>query len=257
MQALVDIGNTRIKWALYDGKNLGQHGNAVHRGVADAALQTFAREVPRTVTRVIVANVAGDVMERRLRAVIGGRAEIDFVATTAERFGVRCAYAEPHRLGVDRWLGVLAAHTLAAGPACVIGAGTAVTFDAVAGDGAHLGGLILPGARLFASALDRNTSNIGATPLPAAAPKGVALLGRDTATAVGHGAMLAIASALDRAVRAVEPRVGAAPRVYITGGDAPDLRDWLETKVEPRADLVLEGLALFAAEHASPANKGR
>jgi type III pantothenate kinase len=153
MQALVDIGNTRIKWALYDGKNLGQHGNAVHRGVADAALQTFAREVPRTVTRVIVANVAGDVMERRLRAVIGGRAEIDFVATTAERFGVRCAYAEPHRLGVDRWLGVLAAHTLAAGPACVIGAGTAVTFDAVAGDGAHLGGLILPGARLFASAL--------------------------------------------------------------------------------------------------------
>src|SRR5205823_3151263 len=148
-------------------------------------------------------------------------------------------------------LAVLAAHALAAGAACVIDAGTAVTFDAVAGDGEHLGGLILPGARLLAAALDRSTSNIGATPVPVEAPKGVALLGRDTATAVGHGAMLAISGALDRAVRAVAAAVGAAPRVYLTGGDAVELGPWLETKVEARADLVLEGLALFAAEHAS------
>jgi type III pantothenate kinase len=256
MQALVDIGNTRIKWALYDGKRLGQHGNAVHRDVRDAALQTFARILPREVARLVVANVAGDAMAQGLRAVIGSRAVVEFVATSAERFGVRCAYAEPQRLGVDRWLAVLAAHHLAAGAACVIDSGTAATFDAVDADGAHLGGLILPGARLLAAALDRNTSNIGATPVPAAAPKGLALLGRDTATAVGHGAMLALAAALDRAVRTVAAAVGSAPRVYLTGGDAATLRDWLETKVEPRADLVLEGLALFAAEHASQ-TKGR
>jgi len=256
MQALVDIGNTRIKWALYDGKRLGQHGNAVHRDVRDAALQTFARILPREVTRLVVANVAGDEMAQGLRAVIGSRAVVEFIATSAERFGVRCAYAEPQRLGVDRWLAVLAAHAQAAGAACVIDSGTAVTFDAVAADGAHLGGLILPGARLLAAALDRNTSNIGATPVPAAAPKGLALLGRDTATAVGYGAMLALAAALDRAVRTVAAAVGSAPRVYLTGGDAATLRDWLETKVEPRADLVLEGLALFAAEHASQ-TKGR
>jgi type III pantothenate kinase len=255
MQVLVDIGNTRIKWALYDGKRLGQHGSAVHRGAVDAAMQTFARALPRELTRVVVANVAGDALERALRAGVGSRA-VDFVATSAERFGVRCAYAEPQRLGVDRWVAVLAAHNLAAGAACVIDSGTAVTFDAVAADGAHLGGLILPGARLLASALDRNTSDIGATPVPAAAPKGLALLGRDTAHAVGHGAMLAIAAALDRAVRTVAAALDATPRVYLAGGDATPLREWLETKVEPRADLVLEGLALFAAEHA-PQTKGR
>ncbi|MEO8466753.1 MAG: type III pantothenate kinase [Gammaproteobacteria bacterium] len=257
MQALVDIGNTRIKWALYDGKRLGQHGNAVHRDVRDAALQTFARTLPSEVTRLVVANVAGDAMAQGLRAAIGSRAEIEFVATSAERFGVRCAYAEPERLGVDRWLAVLAAYRSAAGAACVIQAGTAVTFDAVAADGAHLGGLILPSARLLAAALDRNTSNIGATPAPGAAPKGLDLLGRDTATAVGHGAMLAIAAALDRAVNAVLTATGTAPRVYLTGGDAVELSSWLETQVQARADLVLEGLALFAAEHASLAKKGR
>jgi type III pantothenate kinase len=256
MQALVDIGNTRIKWALYDGKKLTQHGSAVHRGGVDAALQTFARALPRELTRVVVANVAGDALERAFRGAVGSRA-VDFVATSAERFGVRCAYPEPHRLGVDRWVALLAAHNLAAGAACVIDSGTAVTFDAVAADGAHLGGLILPGARLLASSLDRNTSNIGATPVPAGAPKGLGLLGGDTATAVGHGAMLAISAALDRAVHTVAVALGATPRVYLTGGDATPLREWLETQVEPRADLVLEGLALFAAEHASPQTKGR
>jgi type III pantothenate kinase len=256
MQVLVDIGNTRIKWALYDGERLAQHGSAVHRGAVDAALTAFAATLPRELTRVVVANVAGDALERALRAAVGSRA-VDFVATSAERFGVRCAYREPQRLGVDRWVAVLAAHRLAAGAACVIDAGTAVTFDAVAADGEHLGGLILPGARLLAAALDRNTSNIGATPVPAVAPKGLALLGRDTATSVGHGAMLAIAAALDRAVRTVATELGAAPRVYLTGGDAHELNAWLATKVEARADLVLEGLALFAAEHASPQTKGR
>jgi len=257
MHALVDIGNTRIKWALYDGKRLGQHGNTVHRDVRDAALQTFARTLPADVTRLFVANVAGDAMARGLRAVIAGRAEVEFVATSAERFGVRCAYAEPQRLGVDRWLAVLAAHHRAAGAACVIQSGTAVTFDAVAADGEHLGGLILPSARLLAAALDSHTSNIGATPAPVGAPRGLDLLGRDTAAAVGHGAMLAISAAIDRAVRAVAEAAGTAPRVYLTGGDAVELVPWLETRVEARADLVLEGLALVAAEHASLAKKGR
>jgi type III pantothenate kinase len=255
MDALVDIGNTRIKWALYDGRRLTRHGSAVHRGATDAAIAAFAAALPADVARIMVANVAGEALASALRSAVDARVALEFVATSAERFGVRCGYADPRRLGVDRWVAILAAHRLASGMVCVIQAGTAVTFDAVAADGAHLGGLILPGPRLLAAALAGNTSDIGATPVPATAPHGVALLGRDTATAVGHGSMLALAGALDRAVRAVA-EVGAAPTVYLAGGDAAQLAAWLETKVEARADLVLEGLALFAAERASPARKG-
>ena len=88
-------------------------------------------------------------------------------------------------------------------------------------------------------------------------PQGLDLLGRDTAEAVGHGAMLALAAALDRAVRTVADALSTDPMVYLTGGDATVLRDWLETQVEQRADLVLEGLALFAAEHARSGLEGR
>jgi type III pantothenate kinase len=244
---LVDIGNTRIKWATLAGGRLSGHGAAVHRDSLDAAVAAFAAELPAR-PRIIAANVAGELMAERLRALVKARpgASLELVATSAERFGVRCAYADPSRLGVDRWVAVLAAYHGAHGAACAIDAGTAVTFDAVDRKGTHLGGLIFPSARLLASALDRNTSNIGRTaPAPAVA-RGLDLLGTSTDTAVGHAAWLALSAALDRAVATVERALGTRPVVYLTGGDAEALRGWLETRVELRADLVLEGLMLFA-----------
>jgi type III pantothenate kinase len=246
MTMLVDVGNTRIKWARLDNGRLVERGSAAHRDSLDSAIAALEQALPPT-PRLIAANVAGEPIAKRLAAIVDARprATLELVATTAERFGVRCAYADPSRLGVDRWVAVLAAYHAARGAACVLSAGTAVTFDAVDARGAHLGGLILPGAGLLAAALDRHTSNIGRTAPATAVARGLDLLGRSTDAAVGHGAWLALAAALDRAVTTVARALGAAPVVYLTGGDADALGGWLETKVELRADLVLEGLALF------------
>jgi type III pantothenate kinase len=247
MTVLVDIGNTRIKWATLAAGKLVRPGSAVHRDSLDAGVAAFAAELPAR-ARIVAANVAGTRMAEQLEALVAARpgSSLEFVATTAERFGVRCAYADPSRLGVDRWVAVLAAYHVARGAACAIDAGTAVTFDAVDAAGAHLGGLIFPSARLTAAALDRNTSNIGRTAAVPAVARGLQLLGRNTDAAVGHAAWLALSSALDRAVATVERALGARPVVYLTGGDAQALHGWLETRVELRADLVLEGLKLFA-----------
>jgi type III pantothenate kinase len=248
MQIVIDIGNTRIKWAEVEDGRLAKIGSAVHRGDRERALASLVAALPADVTRAIVANVAGDAIAHDLAELLRVRARIvpELVAVKAEQFGVRCAYADPSRLGVDRWIAVLAAHHLAPAAACVIDAGTAVTFDAVDARGKHLGGLILPGPRLLASALHRNTSDIGATQAPGARPRGLDLLGKSTDAAVGNGAMLALTGALERAVAAVESALKERPKVYLTGGDAELVHAWLESDVELRRDLVLEGLALFS-----------
>jgi type III pantothenate kinase len=248
---LVDVGNTRIKWALLENGRLTARGSAVHRDSLDAAIAALDVALPAK-PRIIASNVAGQSVAERLEALVARRpdASLELVTTSAERFGVRCAYADPSRLGVDRWVAVLAAHHAAQGAACVLNAGTAVTFDAVDAGGSHLGGLIMPGAGLQAAALDRHTSNIGPTALPTTVARGLELLGRSTDAAVGHGAWLALAAGLDRAVATVARALGASPVVYLTGGDADVLHGWLETRVEVRADLVLEGLALFAGARA-------
>jgi type III pantothenate kinase len=149
-------------------------------------------------------------------------------------------------LGVDRWLAMLAARAETRGPVCVIQAGTAVTFDAVDAAGRHLGGLIIPGLRLMAEALERNTGRIGPTAGDIAHARGLGMLGVSTDEGVGKGALLAIAAALDRAVAAVGAALGVAPTVLSTGGDAERLEAWLETPVRFSADLVLAGLAYVA-----------
>lgn len=248
MTALVDIGNTRIKWATLERGALVNRGSAVHRDALDAALAELVASLPAK-PRIVASNVAGDAVANRLTAAAASLpgAALTFVTTSKEHLGVRCAYFDPSKLGVDRWVAIIAAHHRARGAACVIDAGTAATFDAVDAQGTHLGGLIVPGAQLLAAALDRNTSNIGRTAPPPAVAAGLELLGRSTDSAVGHGAWLALAAALDRAVATVTRALGSTPVVYLTGGDAKTLHGWLESRVELRADLVLEGLALFAA----------
>jgi type III pantothenate kinase len=252
---VVVVGNTRIKWArVAAGGALAAGGQASHRDVPEAAVAAFAAALPATASGVWIANVAGPKLGHRLADAVRERLGVSpkFAAVAAEQLGVRCGYVEPARLGVDRWLGVLAAYHLARGSACVVNAGTAVTFDAVDAAGLHLGGLILAGARLAAGALERNTAGIGPTAVAAAPPQaGRAPLGRSTDEAVGFGAMLAVAGAVDRGVRAVRDALEAGPAVYLTGGDAAALAPWLETPHALRSDLVLEGLALLAAHDAA------
>lgn len=254
---VVDIGNTRIKWGRADGSRVREREHAVHAGAEEAALDALRLALASApLERVVVANVGAAGLADRLDTLateeFGVRPE--HVVTAAETLGVRCAYRDPSRLGIDRWVAVIAAHHAAAArpdkprPSCVINAGTAMTFDAVDARGRHLGGLILPGPRLAADALARRTRGIGETRPAAARPRGLKLLGRSTEDAVGHGSMLAPAAAFDRAAALVASELGVRPVVYLAGGDAAALAPWLETEVQVEADLVLKGLALIAAE---------
>lgn len=264
---VVDIGNARIKWARVEGEGIAATGHASHPKAVDDALEEFAAALPNRVHRVVVANVAGDLIAAKLTALTVRRfgIEPEFVSTESETLGVRCGYREPARLGVDRWVAIVAAYHAAcaagasgssemlesrdprARPACVINAGTALTLDAVDAGGQHLGGLIMAGPRIIADALNRNTHRIGATAIAAAAPVGIDLLGKSTDEAVGHGALLGPAAAFDRVIGLIARELGEPPIVFLAGGDGPLLEPWLETPVQTRADFVLEGLALIAA----------
>jgi type III pantothenate kinase len=225
-------------------------GEALHVDAAQQAFGTLAEALPERADRVVVANVAGEVMASRLVTFSMERwgVEPEFVEPAEARWGVTCGYRDPASLGADRWAAVVAVRRLTSGAACVIDAGTAVTLDVVDGAGRHLGGLILAGPRIIAAALHRETQGIGATQGVRRVPKGIELLGRSTDEAVAHGAMLGLAGAIERALAAVAEAMGAAPSVYLTGGDGELLATWLETRPQYRANLVLEGLAFMAAD---------
>jgi len=245
----IDCGNTRIKWARFDaGRRLGEGHAPVSDGAA--AFAALAAALPDDAGRVLVANVAGSEVAARVEATVTEATGIrpEFVAVTAKAAGIECGYREPDSLGVDRWLAMIAARRIVDGPFAVICAGTAVTFDAVNGDGQHIGGLIVPSDRLMIDALARHAERIPHLEPDADAGRASGQLGRSTLEAVSRGTRLALTGAVETAVADVTGLLGEPIAVVVTGGDGAMLAGWLALDPVFRADLVLDGLAVLAAE---------
>jgi type III pantothenate kinase len=246
---LVDIGNSRIKWALLEGDKLAKVQAADYSGWR---ARDFARRVigeRRDVERILVSNVAADDLSDALvaGARMAGAPKPERVTTQRRACGVTVGYIDPWRLGVDRLLAMIAAHWRFAGrPVCAVAVGTAMTIDLVAADGRHRGGAIIPGPTLMVSSLLDGTSGIRRRAQGGARGRGPALFGRSTRAAVEQGARYAAAAAVEKAVSEARALVGQSPKLVMTGGGAPRLRPLIRSATLLVPDLVLEGLAVWS-----------
>jgi type III pantothenate kinase len=245
MRLLLDLGNTRLKWAMQrEGFPLESAAVAWAEDPV-AALSTAWRGLPKP-SAVVAASVVDDTREalvgELVRNMFGG--DPVWLRTPAAACGVRNAYAEPQRLGVDRFLGMVAAYADARAPCVLVGVGTALTLDALAMDGTHLGGLIAPGPRLMQQSLLGATARV--RPEHAGSRQELA---DNTADAVVSGCWGACAGLVERFVRQMTARLGAAPAVLLGGGDAEALLPMLELPATIVIDAVLHGLGLWADAH--------
>ena len=249
MRLLLDLGNTRLKWAVQDGDAWVARGAvAWNQDLADELLSAW-RKWP-AVQRVVGASVVDAEREAQLTALVVasfGRAP-EWLQTPAEACGVRNAYAQPQRLGIDRFLALVAAHAAGFAPCLLAGVGTALTLDALAADGRHLGGLIAPGPQLMQQSL------LGATVrVRPERPGQVLELADNTADAVASGCWQATVALIERFVERMSPRLGGAPRLLLGGGDAETLLPLLAVPAQWIEDGVLHGLAVWVDAHPVPA----
>ncbi|MBD8873337.1 type III pantothenate kinase [Rhodanobacter sp. DHB23] len=243
MKLLLDLGNTRLKWALQrHGDRLAGGAVAWNEDVAASLAAAWSTLAPPSA--VFGASVVDAARERQVAACVAAAfaREPQWLRTPAEACGVRNAYAEPQRLGVDRFLAMLAARADGLAPCVLAGVGTALTLDALAADGRHLGGLIAPGPRLMQQSL------LGATAQVRPAHAGTIVEAADnTADAVASGCWLAAAALVERFASRMAPALGGAPALRLGGGDAETLLPLLATPAQLVHDGVLRGLAAWAA----------
>jgi type III pantothenate kinase len=248
---LVDIGNSRIKWAWLTNDRLGKAQAAEYSGWR---ARDFVRHIIGSradIERILVSNVAADSISDALAAGarLAGAPEPERVTTQRQACGVTVGYIDPWRLGVDRMLAMIAAHRrFARRPVCAVAVGTAMTLDLVGVEGRHWGGAIIPAPPLMVGSLLDSTNGIRSRAQGGASGRGHALFGRSTRAAVEQGARYAAAAAVDRAVAEAKALVGRAPQLVLTGGGAQDLRPLIRSAGVLVPDLVLEGLAAWCAE---------
>lgn len=283
MILLVDIGNSRLKWALLEDRDAGRRdvsacllggGAEAYEQADPGAVFQAAWHTVHAIRQVRAVCVAGDAVATQLRQWVAARwgAACRFLHAGTAVAGVRNAYRDPARLGADRWAALIGARSCAAGRVCVIDCGTAVTIDVLDAQGIHQGGLIAPGLALMRNSLLTGTVGVGATrtpqvsagsgfepsgvPEPGYEPgseraKGDRFLGIDTRTCVDKGTELALRSLITQ-VLSTQAETGGGLSAVFTGGDAPRIMAGItlpdSVAVCHIPDLVLRGLAQLPDE---------
>ena len=236
----IDAGNTALKWRLLAEGGVAQaQGGFVYQQWPEAIWPDS------NVERVRVACVADDAIKKRINDWVAGQWQLqpEFAATQASYGGLTVAYRDERRLGVDRWLAMLAAREDAGGQGvCVVDCGSALTLDVVDAQGVHQGGYIVPGLAMMEQALLRDTGQIKLVEQLEATDR-PGELGKSTEQAVVWGALRMAGALVNEVCSQLDPD---QYRLYATGGGMAQLQAWLSTPqaVTNQPDLVLDGLAL-------------
>lgn len=250
MILLIDIGNSRVKWAgLQRGKRATGHSAPRPPENEWEAFAAMAWGTLRAPKKILVCNVAGQNHAEALRAwtLQHWQVEPRFILAQTAAYGVHNAYTVPERLGADRWVALIAARARWKTALCVVDAGTAITLDVIDADGAHLGGLILPGIEMMRrSLLERSEGIRLAADTPA--PGDISLLARDTRDGIDGGTLYAAVAAIDRIIADTGAALNLSLTRVITGGDAETILPLLAGPYHHVPELVLDGLAVIAEE---------
>lgn len=237
---LVDIGNSRLKWAVKrDGVlESGKPVDAIH-GHLDFDENWKKLRAPK---RVLVSNVQGEKRSQGLQewVRVNWLLSAEFIRVCNRAYGIENGYRDPDQLGVDRWVCMIAVRAFCQDPVCVVDCGTAITADVLDSMGRHQGGVICPGVTLMQNALVQGTS--------ALTFEGVArdeLLGRDTDSGIYTGTLTAAAGLIEKLLVESELSLQTRLKLVVTGGAAEVVVARLRGEYELIPDLVLRGLSVI------------
>lgn len=241
----MDVGNSRLKWRIFNDDPLSVIIEKSYT-FKPSWIEKLAQNLKKYQNdiRLVRASVVNNLETRNqlstlINDVLG--VPIFFAQVVKCCAGVTVAYQEPSRLGVDRWLAMLAAHNrFSEKIKIIIDSGTALTIDVVDNNGFHLGGYILPGLEMMESALQNGTSITLNTH-----QKREFKLGCSTFECVNNGLFVMQCALIDKVVSQFKGSV-----VLFTGGAIKPVYDYLNYKNGHfLKNLVLDGLSITYTIH--------
>jgi type III pantothenate kinase len=247
----VDIGNSRIKWALWRADQITVRGVAAYEGkkLADVFDQLFSDlEKP---LHVFAVSVAANEVSQGLTDWVKQhwQKNVEYLKTEKQYKNIINAYHDPGQHGADRWAAIIAGFQSFPGNAvCVINAGTAITFDLINKNGQHLGGYILPSYVTMHAALLGDTANVASTlnakfnQSKCSASK-IGVIPDNTNDAVNQGLHKLLQAGIRELCQFAQKTMGEPMQIIITGGFAEVILSYPDMPaMHHMPDLVMRGL---------------
>ena len=247
----LDIGNTNIKTALFDGQEMVKYWRlstnitqtSDEYGIKLMSLFQHAGLSTDIVEGIIMSSVVPTInftIEHMCQNYFGMS---PMVIGPGIKTGINIRYENPRELGSDRIANAVAAYDEYGGekPVIFIDFGTATTFGVVDAQGAFQGGAIFPGIKLASEALVSGTAKLPRFAL--AKPEHV--IGKTTLTNLQSGMFYGYVGMVTNLVQQMKRELGGEALVVATGGMAVLIAE--EATVIDQLDglLTLKGLRLI------------
>jgi type III pantothenate kinase len=234
----LDAGNTRIKWRVLEANSTVASEQGYVESEAELADLDFSAALIFAIRMSSVRSEGANKLVSRWASKTFNLS-LQLAKVSRSCAGVSNQYEDLSRLGIDRWLAMVAAYNRCGGPCVIVDSGTALTVDVVNSDGVHNGGYIIPGIELMARALESNTNikldSNRISPIPE--------LGHSTDAAVSGGGLASLLALIEKVVSVVI-KESPESKLYLSGGNAELIQQHLvNIDGEIVATLVLDGLA--------------
>lgn len=249
MLLAVDVGNTNVTLALFDGDRLAADWRVTsHRERTADEMAVELRQLFElrgyelgVVTGVVISSVVPTLNPALVEASRRYLKCEPVMVGPGVRTSVRVRYENPRDVGADRIANALAAYTKYGGPIVVIDFGTAVTYDAISADGDYLGGAIAPGMLISLDALVTHTAKLSRID-PVAPPS---VIGRTTTTSMQAGLVYGYVGLIEGVVARMKRELGERAKVIATGGLAELLAGQTDCIDVVDQRLTLDGLRMI------------
>lgn len=234
MLLAIDVGNTRIKGAVFENDSLLGRFIFLKKDFKKN-IEKILKDFPKTAF-LVVASVGS--LDKNDFLDFGEKLKVHFISHE-DSFPFVNLYETPKTLGMDRM--VLAAGAVLQFPKqnrLVIDAGTCITYDFVDENDNYLGGAISPGLRLRYEALHNFTARLPLLELDS--PKSI--IGNSTSQSIHSGVVNGAVNEIDGFINDYKQHYSKFT-IILTGGDAEFLAKRLKNTIFANSNFLLESLS--------------
>lgn len=241
---LIDHGNSRIKWALSDGRKYTVLPTVAASLEGLANMQQTLSVLPNQPAQSLITSVGSPTLHAELKQMLSPNIQCQHPIKQKAFLGLTLGYPDISQLGLDRWLAMLGARAKHPHTALVVvSVGTAMTVDAIDPSGQHLGGMIAPSPWLAWHGIHQRIPTLPEAPKRFAST--TRQLGDDTQSCLQAGAVAACVGVIEQAVLLCADAAKQTPCVVISGGGYEVLKDWLKTPHVFETNLLFDGMQSY------------
>jgi len=255
MLLAVDVGNTNVVFALFDGGEIRARwriATDAHRTADEYAVWLFQlmaiEGLDRSKIRQMIVSTV--VPRARHNLEVLGEKYFGFAPLIAGEGAAAWDFPidvdEPRSLGADRAVNAIAAHATYPGDLIVVDFGTATTFDVIDFNGAYKGGIIAPGINLSLDALVNHTAKLPRIAIES--PRDTSVTGRNTEDQMLIGVFWGYVAMMEGLIVRLRAEIGRPAKVIATGGLALLFDKHTDIFDAVDVDLTLHGLAILAGK---------